>query len=820
MTPLWRTACWVTALAVAGGLPAGGPRTARAQPGFRLGPMASGSQFELADSVGLDRADSTVRTTLQRVRAYLADRQWDEAVRTLREVMENSGAKLFGVTAHRYVSVRDYCHLQLAALPPEALALYRSRVDPLAQKWYEDGIARRDRGLLLNVVEQTLASSWGDDALMALGEMALESGEYASARYFWERIIPADLPKDAPRTWLGYPDTRLDLAAVRARLVLASILEGSMARAREELERFAELHADARGRFGGRDVKYVDALREMAAAAGQWPAVPPDPDWPTLAGSPARNKKVPQPVDVGQVAWRFRLPKTAALGRPALAPDATAAGVAEDAKAPLCYHPVVVGDLVAASSQAEILACDLRTGKPAWGHGVIFRDQLDKTARRSYNPPDTLGVPRFTMTAFGGKLYARMGSAVTERPEQSAFSAPAGYVVCLDLEAEGRLVWKFTPEDKQWAPEGSPLSDGTSVFLAMRRSEIGPQVQAHVACLDGETGALGWRTYVCAAETPARGTLHQASHNLLTLAGDTLYYNTNLGAVAALSARDGRIKWVSLYPRVRQGSLVRPAAHWSRDLTPCLFDRGRLLVAPADSPRIFALDAATGQILWQTGPEVGDAVHLLGTAGDCLIAAGARIYWIATSGPQRGKVKHVFPDGPEKPGHGRGVLAGGRVYWPTRQSIYVFDQASGRQLKVIPLAPRGTTGGNLLVAGGRLLMATEDALVALASTAPAKPPDGDVAQGSTPVGRIANPSNGDVACGPAPANANTVELVRTACVAEICVKPRPVVAGEPTELARVRAHRDHWSRLYRGGRSLTGASPLNPQPGSPNHASR
>jgi outer membrane protein assembly factor BamB len=256
---------------------------------------------------------------------------------------------------------------------------------------------------------------------------------------------------------------------------------------------------------------------------------------------------------------------------------------------------------------------------------------------------------------------------------------------------------------------------------------VGPQAQAHVACLEVETGRLRWRTFVCAAETPAHGMLHQASHNLLSLAGDTLYYNTNLGAVAAVSARDGRIQWISLYPRVRRGDLLELAPHWSRDLTPCLVDRGRLLVAPADSPRVFALDAATGQVLWQSGPEVADAVDLVGAVGDRLIAAGARVYWIATEGSDRGKVRHVFPDGPEKLGHGRGVLAVGRLYWPARESIYVFDQLTGRQLKVIPLRPRGVTGGNLLVAGGRLLIANEKALIALTGDAPAGKPDGDVA---------------------------------------------------------------------------------------------
>ena len=67
----------------------------------------------------------------------------------------------------------------------------------------------------------------------------------------------------------------------------------------------------------------------------------------------------------------------------------------------------------------------------------------------------------------------------------------------------------------------------------MRRNDIRPQ--AHVACFDAPTGRMRWRRFVCAAETPARGMLPECTHNLLTLAGDTIYYNTNLGAVASLA---------------------------------------------------------------------------------------------------------------------------------------------------------------------------------------------------------------------------------------------------------------------------------------------
>ena len=104
--------------------------------------------------------------------------------------MENAEGKLLAVTPWRYVNLSDACQMRLAALPPEALKLYRRRVDPVAQKWYEEGFARRDAKLLSNVVQQAFASSWGDKALMALGEMRLEEGDFSAARWCWERILP------------------------------------------------------------------------------------------------------------------------------------------------------------------------------------------------------------------------------------------------------------------------------------------------------------------------------------------------------------------------------------------------------------------------------------------------------------------------------------------------------------------------------------------------------------------------------------------------------------------------------------------------------
>jgi outer membrane protein assembly factor BamB len=620
--------------------------------------------------------------------------------------MENSEGKLLGVTENRFVGVREYCQMQLASLPPEALKLYRSRVDPVARKWYEDGVANHDPRLLRKVVEQAFAGSWGDKALLTLGDMALESGDYTTARWHWERIIPHPPPAGQPSTWSGYPDSDIDLAAVRARLVLASILEDSPAKAREELDQFTRLHGEARGRLGGLEVNYTEALGTLLSESASWPAAPQNFDWPTFAGSPARNALAPQKSDVGGVAWRVPLPDVSTqlpLGATHL---------------PLSYHPAIVGDLVLMNTAREILALRLRTGKPAWGRtsGAIFRDPIEQTAPDFKGPPGisgTLGTPRFTLTVFGDKLYALMGSGVTSLPQGQSADIRPGYLVCLDLAAEGRLLWKIAPE-QGWAFDGSPLADCAGVYVAMRRIDIRPR--AYAACFDAQSGRLRWRQFVASAETPARGMMHQVTHDLLTLAGDSIYFNTNLGAVAAINIDDGRLQWVSLYPRRRHGDLASLAPHWQRDLNPCLYHQGTLYVAPADSPRIFAFDAQSGMILWQTGEQTEDALDLLGATDDYLIAGGNKLYWIGLKDEDRGRIKHIWPEGNDKPGFGRGIIAGGFILWPTREQILVFDLKTAQPRKSIDLLPRDARGGNLLATNLGLLIATDKELIALGKT--------------------------------------------------------------------------------------------------------
>ncbi|HZZ73044.1 MAG TPA: PQQ-binding-like beta-propeller repeat protein [Pirellulales bacterium] len=720
---------------------------------------AKSTLADLSAAVTLDEPDSATRAILERVKEAIQNAQADEAVENLRQVMEQAGEKVLRASDDRAISVRDYCQLQLvasAAHAPEILKLYRSRVDAVAKKAYDDGLQRRDKRVLRQVAEHYFASHWGDDALFALGEIALEEGAFTAARHDWEmldpqwqspdgrplwlslrerslqRAGPDSAPEPAPATAahlatveLRYPDTDLALADIRARLVLVSILEGNFERARLELAYFQKLHPEAMGRLAGKEVNYAAGLTAQLALAEQSPPPARSADWTTFAGDFTRNHVLPNPLPLGPVCW-----PAIHLGEPQQA-DIHAAQFfmlpqrrpGEDVQELLSYHPIVAENLLLYCNEDQVFAFSLATGKPAWPGakgkplGEIYNDRDDATPRPSRQ---MLGVPRFTLTAQAGRLIARLGSAVTigtlDAPPRSG-----NKLVILDLKQQGKKLREIVAAEK-WAFEGTPVADHAQLYVAMRYSDVRPQ--CFVAAYDLDSGKLLWRRLVCAAETLSQGQLEEATYNLLTLVHDTLYLNTNSGVVAALNKRDGHVNWLTFYPRAKRGDLSKNSAHYYRDLNPCVFAQSSLYVAPADFEGVLALDAATGTILWESQQNVGEAMHLLGVAGGHVIASGEKLWWLRAAS---GLVVQNFPEGNTPPnGFGRGLLAGETIYWPTHSAIERFSARSGERQKPIRLDAEtpAIRPGNLIAADSRLIVAGGTELNCIGpARAPAAPPE-------------------------------------------------------------------------------------------------
>src|SRR5258708_4798749 len=84
--------------------------------------FGSAPASDLSEAVQVDEASSAARTMLERAKAHAAEKQWDEAIETLGQVMEREGGKLVRFDQRHFITVREYGQRRLAEMPPEGLA--------------------------------------------------------------------------------------------------------------------------------------------------------------------------------------------------------------------------------------------------------------------------------------------------------------------------------------------------------------------------------------------------------------------------------------------------------------------------------------------------------------------------------------------------------------------------------------------------------------------------------------------------------------------------------------------------------------------------
>lgn len=669
-------------------------------------------------------ADDAVVRRLEDVQEYVRDKRWEQAAELLLKIPQENGDSLIAVRPGWYVNVTRYCNLLAAALPKEGLEAYRSKIDRRALAWLREGKRLDDERPLRRLLRQAFCSSSGDDALLELGRRAWQRGDVAAARRCWRMLLPAE-GGDAESASLRYPDTNFEPAMIRARLLLCDVVSGRLDRAAALLQAFQKKHARAEGRIAGKTGNLAAILAGELKTAQSWPKPKQTAEVSTFAGRPSRDGVAGVPIDIGVRRWRRRL-----LWRPPDVDGKTGAGNRKGFY-PAC-HPVVWNDKVFLADAASVYGYNLTDGSAAFGVNLADDERSPEQGARLYSiaangtlprPDERLsGIAHFTLTVHDGRLYARLGSPVTGRLK-SETKAVRSSLVCLDLaRAEGKLVWKIDSQTIGigWEFEGAPLVRDGRLYVAFRR-RLG-ETQIHVACFDAESAKLQWTTRVGTAVAVGEDEKNHVGGLLLTLAGDRLFLSTDLGAIASLDARDGGVEWAVTYetlPAERRNELDDPR---KRGLTPCLFHEGTLYAAPADAcGSVMALDAETGELHWKR-PLRGGVRHLLGVVREGrlrkqagtddrrLIVAGDRLWGLD---PADGSVRWTVGfENPAGFGFGRGTIAGDRVYWPLRKEVVVVDAFTGTLRGRVALyqMQRGY-GGNLLIAGKRLIVAEPRRLV-------------------------------------------------------------------------------------------------------------
>ena len=636
--------------------------------------------------------DSAVVKRLASVEDFIADKQWDLVASLLRQTQAEKPDKLVPVAPGWYVTVARYCQCQAALLPQAGLTAYRRQVDATAKKWFDDAERlpltdpARQRAAWLRIARQSFASSSADQALARIAEQSFEQGDYATARTYWEMLLPASgsLRTAAGLGLLRHPDSSHAAALVRAHLVLCSHFEGDVDRAHQELIAFRRLHGDTTGRLAGRDGVLIELLSELRD------------------NRPAQTRPEFATSQFDRRLWDVTLPTSTA-----------APNFGE-------ILPVVSGNSLFATNGEAVFAFDADTGRPKWSE-----DSDDARAAVIHSLADPVppklpinGRAWHSLTIQDDRLYARLGTPITGKAKQETNSHSE--LVGLDIgSGEGKLVWRVAAEeiDRQdpfsaaapWCFEGSPASDPQRVFVAMRRSL--PQEQLNVACFDADTARLLWNRKVGITVAATDEAVNSTSHLRLTLAEDSVFLSTDAGAIVALDSQDGAIRWLRTYASENALS--------SRDRrreghTPPVYHNGVLYAAPLDSDLLMAIHAESGLLLWQR--EWPDPIqYVLGISDGTLIVQGRSLWGVAlATGDPAWPHRRVGHDDPEGSSFGRGVLIDHDVWWPNREELIVVSANSGRIKRRLELKESlGLTGGHLAAFGRSLLVSRGGQLTVL-----------------------------------------------------------------------------------------------------------
>ena len=706
-------------------------------------------------------ASGRVERTLRQIDALLEDEAWGEALDLIESLNTDHATQLLAMpgpssdneTWKQYEPVSQRVQRLLSQLDEEGLNAYRGRIDSVAEQLYREGQSRKDENLLARVVREFFASSWCDDALVSLGDLALERGHTAAARRWWrmlyaelngpygesiadalaeidpdvspQRLGEAWLKTERPESLVVCPSAEIDPADIAARIVVASLVEGNLRRAEIELRLLQAAWPDASGRIAGRDQPYAPALRALidSQQGTDRPSYSDSSVWLTswaldspiplperdLARDPqARQNLLRQQVIINQMNRGIRIVRA-----PALSDRGSITSVQMPvAGSNRAYYATLTGAL------RQIDYTDRSDSPAPFVEQQPALTQIAPNGNRLRNLRDSRRVHADTITHHQGVLYFVEAQTTITRGGGRARADVNETLRGVDLDRELKEVFELRADklaaesdDRTLKFAGPPSVHGQRLVVPLVTEGAGAQFS--VGCFDTRSRRL-WLTPVGTGQYLQQ--MSQRPSARVSISGDTAYVSTNLGAVSALDLSTGHIRWVTRYPRLAPENPRRKIN--TNPPSDLVLSGDQLFVAPSDSRRVIAIDTTTGLVRWTLELD-SHAAHLLGMSGHSLVVGGDRLRSIDAV---NGKEHFVWPDTDRSGirGMGRGLLIGQEVFWPARDEIYVLDARSGAMTRPpIDISHLGGRGANLALAGQRVLAMGDTAVNLLGPPIPA-----------------------------------------------------------------------------------------------------
>ncbi|MFQ5429960.1 MAG: PQQ-binding-like beta-propeller repeat protein [Phycisphaerae bacterium] len=647
------------------GLFAGGSlRPARGQP------PASG---EKAAGASYLNTSFEAKEALSRARKHVRRGNWPAAATAFQEIGERYGDYLTKRDGERFLSIRRFVNETISGWPEAGRSAYRTAFEAIADGALAAALKRADIEALARIADRYYATRAGASALDAAAELAIERGDFASARQWYARLLAT------------HPDREHGVWRWRAKRALCEAWEGRAARLRKLRAELAAAPDGPRVSWAGRDQPLLAFVDEMLRQIDTGTAVAPDSHGnpQIFCGGPDRRAFFETTAVAEARLWRFsdfEGPRPAENGveRDTVDEDRRHARLRSIQSGRLVAGIPVSGDgLLFVHDARTVWAIDpLRTQAPAWRFDLSPPAAAEPRWINEDEPPE-----QFTSLFANGRLYvdlerrASAGDADETRRASSLF--------CLDAKT-GRLLWQNNLADvgsrfEDVRLDGAPLLHNGKLFAVVRRRKAFGFEACLLLCIDPETGRLQWKTHVGEAPTGSYG-YYRPTRAHAAAAGDLVFVPTNLGTVAAVSATTGRVAWLRCYrSRFAEESegtwptrFGRPIRSWQYQ--PAIVWGDAVVCMPLDLETILVLDQNDGRLRRRIplaslfNPEM-----LVGLAGDRLYTLSGELvcYDLAAD-----KIAWQRPLAEGQP-LGRGAVTTNGVFIPTHSALLQYPLEGG-----------------------------------------------------------------------------------------------------------------------------------------------
>lgn len=692
---------------------------------FMLGlPFGLMAQERIPEKLIFSQENQDLLGRLSFARKQIAEENWRKGIDTYQRLLQDHGDQLVPIetaqeaqgSMYRSRQIRWLCHDDLANLPSPARKIYLQRINSIARNWLEKAREAKSDEALEKIVREAFSSSSADEALALLGDRAFERGDFDLALRWWNRIasLPSSVNTKNPNQ-LTHPEPSLDLAGIRAKMILAMIFAWDQFTAEKELEAFGRLHGDAKGTIAGKLRTYSAMLKEWLQSS---PADFQNQDsWPTFGGNSQRNARVRSFSDVLPLTqsptWQVPLPTS----EPTKEREFLMKSRQELARE-LAYYPVVAENLVFVSHGHGILAVSLQDGKKKFD---ISAEKGNEEVNSSPEGQTDKRLRRHLVSVSQGKIFATLGSQRPLSNQKEKLAQPSD-LYCYDYrnlaDGQPQMVWRFAPKkgnDDDAAFLSAPLVHENRVYITQGRLS-GFRLRHYLVCLDALSGEQLWESLLF--EIP-QATIEDdypvVSEPCLTLAEENIIVTSHRSAILAVNKTTGILSWTCRYQS--RGPITIEGRPSDREIGPCIYSGGRIYVAPMDAEKLFCLDANSGLLLWQRDDR--RIVHLLGVhKGRLLYSHAQGLHALALNGGEdesNSSSNIASWDQPNigiLPSFGRGLLLGDWYLWPTqdpRFPLRVVHITDGQQehgdLVFPPQLFEEFVPGNCVYANGYLLVA-------------------------------------------------------------------------------------------------------------------